>query len=987
MSNTKIIPDIVEITERKVPSVIALENGSKLVIGTAARELGLIGRTNTYHFKTDLGKLQDDSLYEARTDRLGRPIPAKPKPYWVRDPDTLETKSFTPLEAVREYLNALIPEAERPGRTLILGEPTLDEQWRENYKKNMRHVVTEVGFKDVLYFPEPFAVYQYYRHVEKKIPDKNESQTVLVVDFGGGTFDCCVIKTTRSGELARSGAHSQPLGFQSSTAAGEAVDVELLKLIRGRAEANRIVFKDDPIERARHYPQSLWSVENVKIALSVKFSSGNHQNGADLAAIREEVVLPAGTFHADQEVRSWLSLEDLSGVVSSLWKRIWGKTILACHKAAETKLGNKITAYDVILIAGGSAHLPNLSSHVLSTLPNQIDVDTKIVIGGQAGAAVAKGIAIECREQSDRRPELISNRLVVCLLSDLHLRVGRNKGERLPPKVRDSNKGLKNAVGLVYQAPRILEQDTISVSLEFAYQPKGVLHYWFHGRRAGDDDPLNFVSTTVRIPGDKFVDKKFELLLEINDDGTLTPSFHFKRQGRSLDPVSGQPFNLGDQRVCGKSYLGVDFGTCNSYVASYLVPDHEYKPSKYPEYEITRETAAYLISLEEQFRHLLNSNAIDTQRVLNHARDNELEFVFHSNKIEGNRLTRGETEAVLSTSDQDVLNTDKREAINLREAYRWVLRTHSYALDDFSAFCRHVNGMLLSGIESKAGRFRQEDVRINGMEYQPPPWGSVDAFMSRLTQEIRESRGRTSGLELAVRAHTKLAAIHPFVDGNGRTARLCAAAILLSHELPILVLNSDDKERYLDALSKSNAGIMDSLATLFGELLETSIESITQPDSSRPFNGDDTLGEETTVESGSEANEPIAKLNTGPSELQPDRGARLARILKEKSDLRYETHRLPAPRPKSNTTAATSSSSRAQGPARPRSSRGVSSTSSRPVGPDSLCLGNIVAFTFTEKAAAELKERIVTRTRQALGDVPGWRRCSSAPSTPSASSC
>ena len=51
-------------------------------------------------------------------------------------------------------------------------------------------------------------------------------------------------------------------------------------------------------------------------------------------------------------------------------------------------------------------------------------------------------------------------------------------------------------------------------------------------------------------------------------------------------------------------------------------------------------------------------------------------------------------------------------------------------------------------------------------------------------------------------------------------------ALLLAHDLPVVVLNSDDKECYLDALGKSNDGSLDSLLDLFADLMDQSLLEI-----------------------------------------------------------------------------------------------------------------------------------------------------------------
>lgn len=59
---------------------------------------------------------------------------------------------------------------------------------------------------------------------------------------------------------------------------------------------------------------------------------------------------------------------------------------------------------------------------------------------------------------------------------------------------------------------------------------------------------------------------------------------------------------------------------------------------------------------------------------------------------------------------------------------------------------------------------------------------------------------------LAAEAHYRLVTIHPFVDGNGRTARLLMNMILLMQGYPAAIIRKRDRLSYINALEKAQLG-------------------------------------------------------------------------------------------------------------------------------------------------------------------------------------
>lgn len=96
--------------------------------------------------------------------------------------------------------------------------------------------------------------------------------------------------------------------------------------------------------------------------------------------------------------------------------------------------------------------------------------------------------------------------------------------------------------------------------------------------------------------------------------------------------------------------------------------------------------------------------------------------------------------------------------------------------------------------------YRRDNVRIQGGRRIPPAWEKIEREMEGF---LFENSCIDEPLEKAIHAHLHIARIHPFMDGNGRTARLVQNAILeRSGYVPIITLVTE-REKYMDLIGNA----------------------------------------------------------------------------------------------------------------------------------------------------------------------------------------
>jgi len=222
-----------------------------------------------------------------------------------------------------------------------------------------------------------------------------------------------------------------------------------------------------------------------------------------------------------------------------------------------------------------------------------------------------------------------------------------------------------------------------------------------------------------------------------------------------------------------------------------------------------------------------------------------LEFNYNSNHLEGNTLTYGETELLL-IFDKTKGDHEKREYDEMSGHDIALKMIQEEAKDTerplTEQFIRVLNEQILvrpfwknaktpDGQPSRKqiipGQYKTTPNSVelqNGeiFEYTSP--ADTPLKMQELVQWYNENSKKEHPLLLASLLHYRFVRIHPFDDGNGRVSRLLMNYVLLKNQLPMVVIKSDEKKAYLNALNQADTGEIDAFVNYIGEQLLWSLD-------------------------------------------------------------------------------------------------------------------------------------------------------------------
>ncbi len=232
--------------------------------------------------------------------------------------------------------------------------------------------------------------------------------------------------------------------------------------------------------------------------------------------------------------------------------------------------------------------------------------------------------------------------------------------------------------------------------------------------------------------------------------------------------------------------------------------------------------------LDEKLAKLNKLRPLSATRVQKLREQMEIEMTYNSNAIEGNSLTLRETWLVLheGMTIKGKPLKDHLEAKDHKEALDFLFELVSDKRCTISEhLIRKFHQLVVQETEKEwAGRYRNGAVIIGGAAHMPPDALDVPRQMANLMRWLKQNERKLHTVELSALLHHKLAAIHPFFDGNGRIARLMMNVLLMRKGFPLAIFLKNDRKKYYDVLRKADDGDAVPITLFIAQAVERTLD-------------------------------------------------------------------------------------------------------------------------------------------------------------------
>ena len=196
---------------------------------------------------------------------------------------------------------------------------------------------------------------------------------------------------------------------------------------------------------------------------------------------------------------------------------------------------------------------------------------------------------------------------------------------------------------------------------------------------------------------------------------------------------------------------------------------------------------------------------------------------YHSDAIEGNTLSLQETRLVIEdgiTIGGKSLR-EHLEAVGNAEAFDHICEQADRGQTLDHVIIQRIHEIVSRGQIREAGKYRTENVRIAGAVKSPPACEKIVGLMDDYLQKINAMEEYS--LIVAGFIHHRFVEIHPFIDGNGRVARLLTNLYLIGKGYPPMVLKKEDRTKYYTSLRNADNGSLGPFINFIAKAMDESL--------------------------------------------------------------------------------------------------------------------------------------------------------------------